>query len=392
MNSEKYYSYEDRSKIPFPNMRGGKRAPSFFIVLLIIFGVIVISAGSSYVGVIIAERNSAGKQVVVYQQADKHPVELISSGGKKTVAGVSDAVADSVVEIVTEKVYFQDSFRQYIISGAGSGVIWSPDGYIVTNYHVVKNANNISVRLSDGKTFAANLVTYDDRTDLAVIKVEVSGLISVVVGNSSHLVPGEQVVAIGNPLGSLGGTVTDGIISALGREITVEDDTLMLLQTNAAINPGNSGGGLFNMYGDLIGIITAKSQGTGIEGIGFAIPSDTVKPVVQDLIEYGFVRGRPNGDILKLDEVVVSSGMISQTQLKIAAVNTQKPIPLQSGDFIMSVAGEKVNENRPIYIRTKEQWESFIKKHDAGDTIKIVYRRAGVEGECSFELEEKTKP
>lgn len=165
-----------------------------------------------------------------------------------------------------------------------------------------------------------------------------------------------------------------------------------MLQTNAAINPGNSGGGLFNMYGELVGIITAKSQGTGIEGIGFAIPSDTAKPVVQDLIELGFVRGRPNGEMLKLDEVIVSGGMISQTQLKVVSVESKKSIPLQGGDFIMSVSGEKANESRPVYIRTKAQWENFIKKHDAGDTIKVVYQRSGVTGECSFELEDRTKP
>ena len=157
---------------------------------------------------------------------------------------------------------------------------------------MVDGANKISVRLKSGTTYSAALVGTDAKTDIAVVKIGASGLQPAVFGDSSKLQVGELAVAIGNPLGQLGGTVTDGIISALDREIDLGDVTMNLLQTNAAINPGNSGGGLFNGKGELIGIVNAKSSGSNIEGLGFAIPINDVKTVISDLMKYGYVQGR----------------------------------------------------------------------------------------------------
>ena len=209
------------------------------------------------------------------------------------IATVAASVAASIVEIRTETVKTGGYFQQYISGGAGSGVVLSADGYIVTNHHVINGADTITVRTNDDKEYTATVIGTDSETDVAVIKIDASDLSPVLIGDSTKLVVGQDVVAIGNPLGELGGTVTNGIISALDREITIDGDTMTLLQTNAAINPGNSGGGLFNLYGELVGIVNAKSSGTDIEGLGFAIPINMVYSVVEQILEYGYVKGRP---------------------------------------------------------------------------------------------------
>ena len=194
--------------------------------------------------------------------------------GNLSIAEVVRNVADTVVEITTTNVVTDRFYGQYITSGAGSGVIISENGYIITNHHVIDGARTITVRLTDGSEFSAKLVGSDADTDIAVLKIQATGLSYAVMGSSASLVVGQEVVAIGNPLGSLGGTVTDGIISALDRTVVVDGHKMTLMQTNAAINPGNSGGGLFNRAGELIGIVNAKQADTGIEGLGFAVPID----------------------------------------------------------------------------------------------------------------------
>ncbi|MBO5203999.1 MAG: trypsin-like peptidase domain-containing protein [Clostridia bacterium] len=214
-----------------------------------------------------------------------------------TVAQVAALVGESVVEITTTHV----QIGQYITSGAGSGVIFDQTekyGYIVTNYHVVVGASDISVRVKDGdsyKDYKATYIAGDEAEDIAVISIPVESnekFTLAVFADSDKIQVGEEVVAIGNPLGKLGGTVTNGIISALDREIIIEDNTMTLLQTNAAINPGNSGGGLFNMAGELVGIVNAKQSSTGIEGLGFAIPSNKVADDIEELLELGYISGR----------------------------------------------------------------------------------------------------
>ncbi len=209
-----------------------------------------------------------------------------------SVAEVVELVADSVVEITTSQVETDLFYGNYVTSGAGSGVIIAENGYIITNQHVVENADRITVRLRNGQEFPAQLVGGDADVDIAVLKIKVTGLSFAVMGKSSELRVGEEVVAIGNPLGQLGGTVTNGIISATDRRIAVDGHLMTLLQTNAAINPGNSGGGLFDMAGQLIGIVNAKQSETGIEGLGFAIPIDVAYSAAKDIMEYGYVKGK----------------------------------------------------------------------------------------------------
>lgn len=218
--------------------------------------------------------------------------QVLTSAGTTvhSVATVCHMVQDSVVEISTKTV-----LNYSLQSGAGSGVIIAKEGYIITNNHVIEGSDTISVRLTDGSVYTAQLVGRDEETDIAVIWIDAGDKVLTVatLGASSDLVVGEPILACGNPLGSLGGTMTEGIVSATEREIRVEGQTMKLLQVSAPINPGNSGGGLFNMAGHLVGVVNAKYSAEGVEGLGFAVPIDTACAVAEELIQYGYVRNRP---------------------------------------------------------------------------------------------------
>ena len=181
-------------------------------------------------------------------------------------------------------------------ASSGSGFILSEDGYVVTNYHVIEGANKVTVILSDSSEYEAEVIGFDSANDVAMLKIEAEGLQAAVLGSSDDLIVGDQVVAIGNPLGELTSTLTVGFVSAKDRSITSEGTLINMIQTDAAINPGNSGGPLFNMKGEVVGITTAKysgttSSGASIEGIGFAIPIDDVAKKISDLKEYGYITG-----------------------------------------------------------------------------------------------------
>ena len=271
------------------------------IVLSSIIGAIAGAVAGSNVQL---GRNDGDIVTVTKSNRQINVQDVLGSTGAEnlSVAQVAALVGESVVEITTTHVETSPFYGQYITSGAGSGVIFSQNEQcadIVTNYHVISGASEIRVRVKKGDSYleyAATLISGDAIEDIAIIRIfpeeETELSVAVFVSDSDDLIVGEQVVAIGNPLGHLGGTVTDGIISALDREITIGDNVMTLLQTNVAINPGNSGGGLFNMAGELIGIVNAKQSSTGIEGLGFAIPANIVRKDIIDLIEYGYIKGR----------------------------------------------------------------------------------------------------
>ena len=303
-----------------------------------------------------------------------------TNGSSLSVAEIAAKAQDSVVEIKTEAIQTGSFMSQYVSEGAGSGVIISSDGYIVTNNHVIEDAQNITVTLRDGTSYTGTLVGTDSKTDVAIIKIDATGLQAAEIGDSSTLEVGDVAVAIGNPLGELGGTVTDGIISALDREITLGDETMNLLQTNAAINPGNSGGGLFNDQGQLIGIVVAKSSGTDVEGLGFAIPINNVKDVISDLQTYGYVTGRPVLGIETLEITDIRTAMtygVSQPGVYVYNVeNTASG--LQSGDLIQSVNGTEIT--------SASQLKSIIESCSVGDNITISVLRNGQQVELTIKL------
>lgn len=298
-------------------------------------------------------------------------------GSALTVAGIAETAGNSVVEITTETIATGDFMNQYITTskGAGSGVIISADGYIVTNNHVISGTNKITVTLKSGDSFPASIVGQDSKEDVALLKIDASGLTPVVFGDSSTLQVGQIAVAIGNPLGQLGGTVTDGIISALDRDITMEGETMKLLQTNAAINPGNSGGGLFDSQGQLIGLVVSKTAGSDIEGLGFAIPSNTVKKVVEELSEYGYVRGRVALQMSLVDVDSAPKAMMYQvSQLgvyvsKVASGSNAETAGFKSGDLIKSINSTEVSNSEDV--------NSVLSNFSVGDTVQVVVYRGG---------------
>ncbi len=251
------------------------------------------------VGAFLIGRATAGKTTFLPGKAANVTVEQYSGNpikyekGDGSYASVVAEIKEAVVEITTETVSTSSLFGQYITGGAGSGVIIDKTGYIITCNHVVDGANSITVKLTTGETFEAELIGKDAQTDIAVVKISSDkDLPYVAFADSDALAIGEEVIAIGNPLGSLGGSVTNGIVSATGREIEIDGQLYTLLQTNAAINPGNSGGGLFDMNGHLVGIVNAKSTGEDIEGLGFAIPSNMAREISSQLMSNGYIKGR----------------------------------------------------------------------------------------------------
>ncbi|HUM56878.1 MAG TPA: trypsin-like peptidase domain-containing protein, partial [Bacillota bacterium] len=217
-----------------------------------------------------------------------------ATGSEMTVQEISENVSDSVVEIRTESVSTDLWIKEYVTEGAGSGVIVKNNGYIVTNNHVAEGASSIYVTLKNGEEYKAELIGKDSLSDLAVLKIDAKNLNAVTMGKSDQLDVGDLAVIIGNPLGELGGTVSAGIISALDREVTIDNTPMSLIQTDASVNPGNSGGGMFNQYGQLVGIVVAKSSGSDVEGLGFAIPINSAASIIDDLIKNGRVEGRAN--------------------------------------------------------------------------------------------------
>ena len=326
----------------------------------------VVGFGAGYAG----SHLSNNANVTIQQQTNK------SNFGTVQVSDVSDIVEkckDSVVEITTESASSGNSiFGQYVSQGAGSGVIISKDGYIVTNNHVVSGATSLKVTTTDGTEYDASVVGKDSQTDLAVIKVDANNLQAATLGDSDILQVGDPAIAIGNPLGELGGTVTTGIISATDRQITIDDETMTLLQTDAAINPGNSGGGLFNADGNLIGIVNAKESSTGIEGLGFAIPITPAQDIITELMQNGSVTSRPALNVSLYDYTSNNQGQYSKYEdgcyiVQIVKNGAADKAGLKQNDRILSFDSEQIQSTSDV--------KNVLKKHKIGDTIKMVVER-----------------
>jgi len=311
-----------------------------------------------------------------------------ATGSKKKISEIASQAGPSVVEIRTESVGTDGWLRQYVKKGAGSGVIISKDGYIVTNHHVIANANRIEITTSDKKTYKAKLVGDDAQTDLALLKVSANNLTPATIGRSDKIAVGELAVVIGNPLGELGGSVSAGIISAKDRNMTIEKKNMKLIQTDATVNPGNSGGGMFNQYGQLVGIVVAKSSGTGVEGLGFAIPTTTLRDVLPQLKKNGKVTGRVD---MGIETVDIQSNMdlqkykVDKKGVYVLNVKTKKALKsgLISGDRIISVNGKSIEKLEDI--------EKVIKGKKVGDKLKIKLERRNESISTTLELGDQSK-
>lgn len=298
------------------------------------------------------------------------------------LADIVDETVPSVVEVFTETKQVSRFLQEYITEGAGSGVVLTADGYIVTNHHVIDGASTIKVRLNNGQTYTAELTGTDSKTDLAVLKINASNLSPAKLADSSKVRVGNFVIAIGNPLGELGGTVTEGIISALDREVTIDEQSMTLLQTSAAVNPGNSGGGLFDLNGELVGVVNAKSSGSDVEGLAFAIPANTVKQITQELIEHGYVTGRPQLGISVAQISRIRQGW--QTYFDKPGLYVTQSFEdngLKAGDRMIQIDGTSISTAADI--------SAVLDQHNVGDTVKVIVSRNGKETVVNVKLTEQ---
>lgn len=311
-----------------------------------------------------------------------------ATGSEKSVQEIIAQNENAVVEIRTESVAMDNWLQNYVTQGAGSGVIVDTKGYILTCNHVIDGASKITVTLKDGTELEAKLVGGDAQNDIAVLKVNAKNLTAATYGDSSSLSVGDMVVAIGNPLGQLGGSASSGIISALDRTITVEGREMTLLQTDTSINPGNSGGGLFDQYGNLIGIVVAKSSGSDVEGLGFAIPIAKAAEIAKDLIENGHVTNRAAIGISVLDassaEVAMQYGLrMTGVYIQEVTGDEAQKAGFKAGDMIYYVGDTKI-ENQASLV-------SALNKQKPGDKIKVTVIRDNQTVEITTTLVEATE-
>lgn len=391
-NEENETSFEQQPKPvytenvlkPKKNKKGGAK-----LAIGVVCGAIVGSMISTAAVMGVYSFNGKHNTVTIYEGAarqnktEAQNVSTVVTGQNMqelTTEEITQMVGPAVVGVSCTVSYQSFFGRQQGIS-SGSGIVISDQGHIVTNYHVISDAQSITVKFNTGEECEATVVGGDEQTDLAVLKITPIDTMHVaVMGDSDKVEVGEKAVAIGNPLGDeLFGSVTQGIISGKNRTVQVDDREMTLIQTDAAINPGNSGGALINKYGEVIGInsvkIASSSSGSSSEGLGFAIPINEAKPIVTDLITYGYVKGRPligitvqqiSKDIAYYNNLPVDHGLYV---MGVTDGGAAYEAGIQRGDIILSIDGTEVT--------TSTELNQIRDKHSAGDVIVLNIDRNG---------------
>lgn len=372
---------EEKMQEPVKSKEHKNRSP----ILIIIIVILALALGICISALFFYNQSLTGN---VESRTDGYTLED-ATGSKMTVSEIADMNADAVVEITTESVVTDSWIGQYVTEGAGSGVIIDSDGYIITNYHVIENANSVNVKLHNGDSYDAEIIGGDSENDIAVLKVDSNKkLTAAKYGNSDQLIVGELAVVIGNPLGALGGTVTSGIISAKDRSVTIDGQKRNLLQTDASINPGNSGGGLFNSSGQLVGIVCAKSSGSDVEGLGFAIPINTAAEIAQKIIDKGGdITHNNKGDAIIGVNVlnITNKALMEQYNVNkqgvyitgLTSVNAQKA-GFQIGDRFVKLGKTKISDYDTL--------SGALSKYAPGDKVKVIVERNGKKVTLETEL------
>lgn len=327
-----------------------------------------------------SDTTSAGGSSSTTIQQGRHEnvtvdINEIETGKLMTAAEVYAKNVNSTVGIQTSITSTNLWGQQTTSAASGSGFILTADGYIVTNYHVIQNANSVTVSTYGGTSYSAKIVGYDESNDLAVLKIEATGLSPVVLGSSEKLNVGDTVLAIGNPLGELTFSLTTGVVSALNREVTFSGGTVMdLLQTDCAINSGNSGGALFNLYGEVVGITNAKysgssSSGASIDNIAFAIPIDSVRAIVESIIEKGYYAKPVIGvSVTDVDENSRQLGIPAGAWVKgVTAGGAAEAAGIQANDVITAINGTEISGVSDL--------KRILAKASAGDELSLVIWR-----------------
>lgn len=392
------YTYTDSTEIITytPKLKRKRKPGAFFYCLLSAVLASAITAGGMGIG-------------MYYLLPEKAEVSAVAPSGDENFSNQSSAmllntfrremsvneiakkVGPSCVGIINkakvqpQKIYDPFSGRYYyyqnpaegelVEQGSGSGIIISQDGYVVTNQHVIADATEITVILNTGEEHKATLIGADEKTDLAVVKIDAVGLSAATLGDSSQVEVGDLAVAIGNPLGQeLAGSVTAGVISAVNRKMTVENRTYNLIQTDAAINPGNSGGALVNKYGEVIGINSIKMSQSGVEGIGFAIASSEAKPIIDDLINEGYVSGRT------LIGITATESRNGLTVYSVSPGSGAEKAGIKQGDLIVKADG--------VVVTTVDALNELKEKKSPGEFITLTLIRNGGLADVKVELQE----
>lgn len=389
---------------------GGKRIIAVAIVCALIGGL----GGGAAVGMALRGGNSTEQQTtenatVAAQDSEKEDAPT------ETASNINSTVIDVTTNSETTTMTPQDVYEQYVnavvaisnegtttnvfgqvseTASSGSGFIITEDGYIVTNNHVVEDAQKLTVTMTSGEEYEATVIGADEENDVALIKIDATGLPTVSIGDSDGIEVGEQVCAIGNPLGELTNTLTVGYVSALDREINENGTPINMFQTDCAINSGNSGGPIFDMHGNVVGITTAKYSSSGssysasIEGIGFCIPINDAMDIVSDLLEYGYVKGRPSlGITCQAISSTVTQYYNLPTGIYVNAVEAGSAADnagIMEGDIITAVDGTEV--------QSVTDFKALLKNYEAGDTATLsIYRSSSAETlDVSITFDEKT--
>ena len=360
-----YQSQPQGGQTPHKNGKNrlGLKITSLALVCALLGG--LVGGGTAYL-----VSNSSNSETTEVNVSNRKPTEIqlktVDGKNPMTDAELYAANVNSVVSINITATSDPNFFGQTTqTAGAGSGFILTPDGYIVTNYHVVGDADTVKVTLYNGDSYDAQYIGGDEDYDIAVIKIDAENLPNVTLGDSDSLKVGQSVMAVGNPLGELGGTVTGGMISALNRSVTIQGtsstNTMSLIQMDASVSPGNSGGGLFNMNGELVGIVNAKSSDSDAEGLGFAIPVNDAVKVAQELLENGYVTGRP---YLGISYYAVTDAQTAQqlgvSTMGVYVVEVTKgsgadAAGVQAGDRVLAVDDTAVSDSSALknYLKDK---------------------------------------
>ena len=328
----------------------------------------------------VSEPSSGQSLTIVDRPSSEAP--RVQENGELSTAEIVERVRPSVVGVA---IYTSKSTISP--SGSGSGIIMSEDGYIITNAHVVSNATAVSVELDDGDSYPAEVIGYDTKTDLAVIKIDAYGLTPAEFGNSDELRVGERAIVVGNPGGMvLAGSATQGIISGINRALSSDGYSTSYIQTDAAINPGNSGGALVNAYGQVVGVSSAKIADVDYEGICFAIPINEAKPIIDDLIENGRVTGRAkigfSGQAITEALSQINNIPVGIYVWSVESTSDLATKDVQRGDILTHVDGER--------IETFAQLSGILQQHRPGDTVTLTFYRStrGVTGtERTFDVD-----
>ena len=381
-------------KVKKPRKPMGKKILAAVLALVLVAGSCIATAS------VMNHRFNNVVQSMVEQHANeigdlRSQIESMNNNRGGGITVPTDGSAMTPAQLYASRVNSVVAISTTIQSGygsgqsSGSGFILTEDGYVITNYHVVEDATAINVVMHDGTEYAADLVGKDSSNDLAVLKVEATGLPAATLGSSRDLVIGDMVVAIGNPLGELASTQTVGYVSGIDREVSTSGSftTISMIQTDAAINPGNSGGPLFNMYGEVIGITTAKYSGTtgsgaSIEGIGFAIPIDDVEPLINDLIDYGYVTGAYMAITIQDNQSATSLGLPSTAYIvSVEDGGAADRAGLQPKDIITALDSYEITNATEL--------TRALRNYKAGDTATVKLIRSGREMTLEITFDER---